>query len=332
MLFEIYNSLANRFPESCPHLFGSVVEGYPEIWLSINSVGHPFVLFEASENDAESDLKLQYIEAQFLCPCDITLETGTTKSGTYSIITLRDDDVDIVRVFLRLLEESFLFDDARHDGSTVRRKILEVSELFSRLEISLRDVVGLWGELYLLTIMHDIDRAVHSWCLSKTAQFDFVTDTHVFEVKSTLKSRREHRFSLEQLRPSGGITVYVVSILLTEISSGKTVGELMDEIYGGISNIECRKLFFRQCLSKGGKDIYSSGLRLGVYPERGSIAVYSAGCLPVPEVADGDPITKLRFDVDITELPAQPRNIAEQLIANLAPQTWPGSANKILKL
>ena len=316
MLFDIYNSLINRFPENCLNLFGSAVEGHPKIWLSINSVGHPSVLFEASKNDAESDLKLQYIEARFLCPCNITLETGTTKSGIYSVITLQDNDADIVRVFLRLLEESFLFDGARHDSSTIRHKILEVSELFSRLETSLRDVVGLWGELYLLTIMHDIDRAVHSWCISKTAQFDFVTDTYVFEVKSTLKSKREHRFSLEQLRPGGGITVYVVSILLTEISSGKTVGELMDKIYGGISNIECRKLFFRQCLSKGGKDIYSSGLRLGVYPEGGSVAVYPAECLPVPEVTDSDPITRLRFDVDTTKLPAQPRNIAEQLISN----------------
>ena len=294
--------------------------GDPELWFSVNADAYPYVLFEGSENDVESDLKLKYVEVQFACSCNITLEDGTTKSGIYTVVALKDDDPDIVRVFLRLLEEAFFSEGTRHDAGTIRRQILAVAELFSNLETSLRDVVGLWGELYLLSTALDVNKAVRAWCPRKTAHFDFVTDTHVFEVKATLKPRREHRFTLEQLRPDSGIPVYVVSILLTELSSGKTVGEFIDEIYTSVPNTEDRKRFFRQCLTKGGKDIYSPELRLGVYPGGKSVAVYLAEYFPVPQVTDGDPIRNVRFNVDITDLTALPRTAAASLLAFSTPE------------
>ena len=314
MLFDLYNTLVNRFPENCTHLYGAEVDGYLGIWFSINSLGHPNILFESLDDTADHDVKLKYIESRFLCHCEITLESGITKSGAYSVVTLKEDDSDIVRVFLRLIEESFLFPGAHHDGRTIRRKILDIAELFSRLETGLRDVIGLWGELHLMTVMSDLDKAVKAWCLARTAQFDFVTERHAVEVKSTLKSRRKHRFSLEQLRPSGGLAVYIISILLIEIASGKTVGEMIDEIYSALSDKKDKELFFRQCLMKGGKEIFSSGLRLDVFPEGGSVAIYSSETLPVPTILAGDPITSLRFDLDITGLPAQPPSVAEQLL------------------
>ena len=313
MLFDLYSSLVNRFPENCTHLYGTEVDGFSDIWLSINSLGHPNVLFESLDDATESDIKLKYIESRFLCHCDITLEGGTTKSGIYSIITLKEDDPDIVRVFLRLMEESFLFYGAHHDGPTIRRKILDIAELFSSLEMGLRDVVGLWGELYLMTLMSDVDKAVKAWCLARTAQFDFVTERNSIEVKSTLKSRRKHRFSLEQLRPGDGITVYIVSILLIEIASGKTVGELIDEIYDTLSDKREKEVFFRQCLLKGGRDIFSSTLCLGVYPEGESVAVFSSEELPAPTIEVGDPITGLRFDLDITRFSTETITVVEQL-------------------
>ena len=314
MLFDIYNILVRRFPDGCPHLFGSAVDGHPKLWLSVNTDAHPHVLFEASENDAESDLKLKYVEVQFSRPCEITLKDGTAKSGTYSVVTLKDDDPDIVRVFLRLLEEAFFCKGARHDAGTIRRQILAIAELFSSLDTSLRDVVGLWGELYLLGAAIDVNSAVRAWCLSSKARFDYVTDTHILEVKSTLKSTREHRFSLEQLRHGSEMPVYVVSILLTELSSGKTVGECVDEIYALILDAEDRNRFFRQCLTKGGKDIYGSELRLGTYPGGKSVAVYPAASLPSPQVANGDPIRNVRFEADITNVKAMSLATAAKLL------------------
>ena len=133
-------------------------------------------------------------------------------------------------MFLRLLEEALFSGGVQHDAGTIRRQILVLAELFSSLETNTADVIGLWGELHLLKTAFDVNRAVRAWCLAKTARFDFVTDAYVFEVKTTLKARREHRFSLEQLCPDSGVTAYIVSILLTELPSGKTVGELMRNI------------------------------------------------------------------------------------------------------
>lgn len=321
MLFDIYSVLVRRFPDGCLYLFGSAVEEYSAVWLSVNAEAHPYVLFETTGNDVEADLKLKYVEVQFACTCDITLEDGTTKSGTYTVVTLKEANPDIVRVFLRLLEEALFSGGVQHDAGTIRRQILVLAELFSSLETNTADVIGLWGELHLLKTAFDVNRAVRAWCLAKTARFDFVTDAYVFEVKTTLKARREHRFSLEQLCPDSGVTAYIVSILLTELPSGKTVGELMDEVYSSILDAEDRKRFFRQCLKKGGKDIYSSGLRLGVYPGGKSVAVYLAGHLPTPQVEDGVPIRNVRFDLDVTDVAALPDTAAASLLAFSDPES-----------
>lgn len=305
MLWKTYNGLIDRFPDDCANLFGTVVnnDGDASIWFSVNERGFPILLFEATPGEHQSYLKLKFIDVEFSRPCAITLESGVAESATYTLVRLNDDDPDIVRVFLRLLEEAFLTSPSQPRAKTIRSRILAIADLFRRLETSQRDVIGLWGELYMILQADNSDQAAQSWCLAKSAKYDFVTDEYVLEVKSTLKSARCHRFSFEQLRPAGEITLYIVSLLLIETPSGRTVGQLIEEIYQVIDDPEGRSRFFNQCLLKGGRDIYNSELCIGVFPEGMSIAVYEANTVPVPDIGVFDPITNIRFDVDLTNIP-----------------------------
>ena len=299
MLFETYQELAHRFPEACQHLFGSKINDAQGLWLSLDAQGQPHLLFKMAEDDGQPDLKLKSVEVRFACPCDIQLQDGSALSGTYTMVSLANDDPDIIRVFLRLLEEAFMVPGADHSTAAVRDQILAIADLFTRLNYDLNDVLGLWGELHIIRTAQDVNAATRAWSSSAHARYDFITDSFALEVKTTLKSTRQHRFSLEQLRPNADICVYIISILLNEIPGGEAVSGLIDEIYDALDDPESRARFFRQCLRKGGADIYGSDLRLGILPDGASIALFDAVTLPVPSLEGEDLISNVRFDLQL---------------------------------
>lgn len=304
MLFEAYQELARRFPDACQHLFGSKIDTALGLWLSLDAQGQPYLLFEMAEADDQPDLKLKSVEVRFACPCDIQLQDGTLLSGCYTLVSLASDDPDIIRVFLRLLEEAFLTTAANYSAAEVRGQILSIADLFTRQRVDLKDVVGLWGELHIIRTAQDVSAAAMAWSTSDRARYDFVTQHFALEVKTTLKSARQHRFSLEQLRPNSDIQVYIASILLAELPGGEMVCELIDEIYAVLNDPETSARFFRMCLRKGGVDVYGSDLRLSALPGGASVALYEAETLPVPSVDGGFPISRVRFDLDVSGLDA----------------------------
>jgi hypothetical protein len=314
MLLEAYQELSSRFPEACPHLFGGRVEGTEALWLSLNSQGHPCLLFEMAVDDGQPDLKLKSIDVRFACSCDIQLQDGCVLSGTFTLVSLRDDDPDIVRVFLRLLEETFLAPGARHSAAAVREQMLAIADLFTPLEDDVKDVLGLWGELHIIRSADNVAAAVQAWSSSSRARYDFMTERYALEVKTTIKANRVHRFSLEQLRAPAGIDVYVVSILLIELPGGETAHELVDEVYQALDDPSERARFFRQCLRKGGMDLYGAELRLAALPGGSSVAVFDAKNLPVPSVHEDDPISSVRFDLDLTTLERVPTNACHAIL------------------
>ena len=299
MLFEAYQELARRFPDACQHLFGSKIDGAHGLWLSLDAQGQPYLLFEMAEDDGQPDLKLKAVEVRFACLCDIQLQDGSALSGTYTLVSLTNDDPDIIRVFLRLLEEAFMIPGADRSAAAVRDQILTISDLFTPLNDDLKDVVGLWGELHIVRTAQDLAAAARAWSTSAHSRYDFMTEHFALEVKTTLRSARQHRFSLEQLRPNADLRVYVASILLTELPGGESVSALIDQIYAALEDPESRARFFRQCLRKGGVDVYGSELRLSTLPGDASIAVFDADTLPVPSLEGGGPISKVRFDLDL---------------------------------
>jgi hypothetical protein len=106
---------------------------------------------------------------------------------------------------------------------------------------------------------------------------------------------------MEQVRPSSDLNPYICSILLVELPSGMTVGELMDEVLELIEDAGDRSRVLHQCLKKGGKDIYSFALPLSVFPDGASLAVFHASNIPVPQVAESAPIYNVRFDTDLSD-------------------------------
>ncbi len=302
MLYRDYIELLNSIPSDCEHLFGGTFNPNNGHWLSINAQAYPHVLFSASTEFDESDLQLKFIGVAFSRECEIEVKGNIKKAGVYTIVRLNESDPDLVRIFLRLLDESLCQDQRIHKNRDIRRQILDLSNLFSLVDHEVKDIVGLWGELFVIYNAKNLEGAVKSWCTHKMAKYDFLCETYALEIKSTLKSVRKHKFSLEQIRPTDNHDVFVVSLKLVELPSGQRISELMDSIYRAISDKELRRKFFSQCLMKGGRNIYGDDTKIGVLPGEGSAAIFDASCIPAPVIHSSDPIENVHFDVDLSEV------------------------------
>ncbi|MBN9504740.1 MAG: PD-(D/E)XK motif protein [Altererythrobacter sp.] len=325
MLFEAYARLVKVFPDGCEHLFGSAVGADNRLWLSIDERLHPSLLFPADPSDERGDIALRFIDVEFSRACEIATEDADPISGTYTIVRLNEDDPEITRVFLRLLEESFCHDDRPLRNREIGDRMLGIADLFSRIENARGDVVGLWGELYIISKAASRLGAAESWCLHKSARHDFVAANFALEVKTTVKGNRQHRFSLEQLRPASTVDTYIASLQLVETHSGKTVSQLLESIYQEIENPSLRSAFFNQCLIKGGRDVYRNDLRLQPLSGDDALALYYARDIPVPYVEPTEPISNIRFDVDLSGTPQVEKDIRKKVLT-FGDDGWVGIA------
>ena len=302
MLFETYAKLVNDFPDDCGELFGQALTGDNTVWLSVDGDAYPSLLFASRREDARNDIELRSVSVHFSRDCGIEATDGRATSGIFTVVRVNENDPDVTRMMLRLLDETFRVRTKPYTNKEIAARILELADLFRQIAESEGDIVGLWGELHILSRAQNLDTAVQCWCLSKNAKYDYVTEGFALEAKTTLRSRRKHRFTLDQLRPGGDFRVFVASLAVVELNAGRTAADLMDDVYGKIGDDNLRPRFLAQCLVKGGRDIYRNTLKLGVFPDGTSLMILDAATIPVPEIAPASPIENVRFDVDLTDL------------------------------
>lgn len=302
MIFEAYAKLIRDFPAHCGQLFGISLTKSNSLWLSVDHDAYPYLLFHGQKEDFKNDIQLRSVSVQFSRDCAIESTNGESISDIFTIVKIHENDPDIVRILLRLLEETFRSHEKPYTNNEISIQIKELANLFKQIDDSTKDIIGLWGELYILSRSRHLDTAVRCWCCHKMAKYDYVTSAFVLEVKTTVRNRRKHRFSLEQLRPNADFRVIVASLTTVELSSGYSVTELMEELYDKIDDTELRASFLSKCVLKGGKDIYHSSLKLNVYPDGSSLSMFEASKVPVPLITSNSPIDNVRFDVDLTDV------------------------------
>jgi hypothetical protein len=303
MLFETYTGLVRNFPPQREGLFGQGLNDESGLWLAVDAHGYPSFLLAAQPTDARSDIELRFVGVRFSCKCEIVVENGDIVCGTYTIVRLEENDPDIVRLFLRLLEEAFCGDNAPRTNRAIGERILELANLFRQVENSQKDIIGLWGELQVIWAASSREAAARCWCQHQNAKYDFVCDGFAIEVKATLKPNRTHRFSLDQLRPSSDLTVFIASAQLVQAQGGRAVFELIDDILDSIGGADLRKAFLSSCLIKGGEDIYKSTVRFQFLARDIGIVYFAAADIPVPTVDHAAPISNVKFDVCLGALP-----------------------------
>jgi len=215
---------------------------------------------------------------------------------------LNDSDLDTTKLFLRLIEVVFGSKEQVFTDRQIRQEILRLSDLLQRTNDDKKGLVGLWGELHILRAADHFDEALKCWCSSSNAKYDFAAKNFLLEIKSTLKTTRLHRFSVEQLRPKIQVPLFIASLLLVERPGGESVGTLVDELLEKIDDTDLRAAFLSLCIQKVGANLYHADTKLSLLNNTGAIAVLDALDLPAPATDISDPISNIRFDIDLSKL------------------------------
>ncbi len=137
----------------------------------------------------------------------------------------------------------------------IKNELDLLKQLFSSLTKSDGNLTGLWGELCCIFQSYDMEFMVNSWHETKTSKWDFSFEESKVEVKTFSGTKREHKFSYEQLTPSKNTSLIVVSVYAEKSSNGITILELKDKILQQISSYELKEKLERLVLDTIGSQI-----------------------------------------------------------------------------
>ena len=181
--------------------------------------------------------------------------------------------------------------------------------LRSRRRLTPEEEAGLWGELWLLSQMTNVDDAIAAWQGPSRAPIDFFFGQTALECKTSGK-RLTHHISQSQFgRPAGDASVYFVSLWVGPDPLGTSLPELVTRINDRVSSpteFEAKLL-----------DIGYSRLDAALYRERFAVreppVVFPEAA--VPRVRSFDPgISAIRFTAVLDELAALEGAAAARLL------------------
>jgi len=161
-----------------------------------------------------------------------TLSIGpdNIREGKYhGILCLSDDSTD-KDTFIFILD-SVLSSGGLNNVDTINIIFRSLVNLFSveKTQDNISEQKGLWAELFFMRKNGGFRRWAKSWHNEPTGIFDFSTETKRLEIKSTTRPERIHEFSHTQLLTMPHQETTIVSYLLQEDDTGRSLKTLIDE-------------------------------------------------------------------------------------------------------
>jgi hypothetical protein len=217
---------------------------------------------------------------------------GRTRPG-YAI-ALRDSTLVevfaavVAHVASRLSVDSSAF--AKRED--VERYIAAWIEFFTPQSLSTERIVGLWGELYVLSSLPNFERGVVCWVGPYGQMFDFMGNGVSVEVKTSLRSSVAS-FSLTQIEGrDDGHSVFVR--VLKDDRNGRSI----DELIAGLRDALPNSVQFDATLARTG---YHAGANAELRLTAEDVRAIPNTKVPRPIVTDTR-IRSVRYEVDVDAL------------------------------
>ena len=207
-------------------------EGYSNHFLGINNENHIALLIKSSNKSQKKftsykgkNLKILFERVSRLS------ENGIEKSDKFTILHLNSEKKGLQSYFVEICKLILNNIGDNPDLSLVYNELENVKDIFLNLNKSrIKEEIGLWGELFLISIQRNKNKAIESWHINAKDRIDFNSGSIKIEVKTTLSNERKHVFKLNQLRNHYKEEVIVCSIMTSEIENGVSIKELLEEI------------------------------------------------------------------------------------------------------
>ncbi len=265
-------------------------------WIGVFGSGAPAIFFELEPRESGTARSLArglelIVSSRFELVGPVYRNTRT-RSG-YAV-ALRDTAlIDIfaavaahVAARLRVLPAAF------STQGDVERYLAEWIEFFSRQSLSYERAIGLWGELYVLSVLANVDRGVACWVGPYGQMFDFMGNGVSLEVKTSLRTAVAS-FSLGQTRDRDDGHAVFLRVLKDDMN-----GKSLDALVGGIRRKLRDPVEFEAALVRAG---YRGGANADIVLTAEDLRAVPNSKIPRPIVSDHR-IRSVRYEVDVDAL------------------------------
>lgn len=215
---------------------------------SINNL--PIILIKVSSSNNEPSENLsKFVSISYSKQC--LIQTDDSKFKDYfCTIELLEGDNHITEIFLSSIEKIIEIIDDNIDIKKLKKIILDFLNLWRNFNKSKSNIIGLWGELFLILSSNNPEILIESWREKNKFKYDFFNLNGSIEVKTTTTNERKHRFRhtqliektnnvviasiLTQQKQQGGIDIYDLEKKIIKNVNNK---ELVSKLYNGIYEV-----------------------------------------------------------------------------------------------
>ena len=193
-----------------------------------NFEGLPSILIKTKDQESiVSNYKGANILLRFNENCKIH-EDKT--SSMFTILSCRSDDELTIKMFLDICETTIPQLNNEPSAEEIKKITNVIIELFREISDKKRSIIGLWGELFLISSSSNKEKTLQAWHENPTDKYYFFDDNQALEVKCTSKTDRIHKFQHDQLL-SEIKDHYIASIMVSENpNDGSSVLDLYEDI------------------------------------------------------------------------------------------------------
>lgn len=271
-------------------------------WLARDYSGSPCLIISVRSPAGRSESRLELLSIQISVPCEIQSPHGASRA-TLTVLRCTSLVAEHQRLFVSLIDVVIAAIGEPATAAKVHEVIQQLSAMFSSLSRPPRTTVqGLWGELLLIASARDPARLMRAWHATTGDDFDFSEGESRLEAKTTSSHRREHVFTLDQVRPPLGTEARVASMIVRPAGGGTSIAALVADIERVLAGdpTMCMKLHTLVIETLGEQWADSADCRFDLELGASSLAYYCPESIPQLVGALPPGVSRVTFASDLS--------------------------------
>jgi hypothetical protein len=278
----------------------------PEHYVGLDSSGYPCILLRGSTGPMRSPIRLAALEARFAVPCQIIATDGKERQETLTVVICTSADPHTQSYFLHICETIIRIVGVNPSLAQIVDAVQRLVDLFRRLsQPASRSVIGLFGELYVISRSNDPRVAVRAWRSADDDRFDFAIDDVRLEVKASGQRIRAHNFSAEQCLPPSGTIGVLISLFIETTGGGLSLTELVQTVARRLAGDEALILKVQETVAEtlGETLLAALSIRFDERLAQTSLQIYDVMAIPAIRAGVPAEVTQVHFRSDLSRTP-----------------------------
>ena len=296
------------------------IPGVPRHRLAIDATGAPALLLRSADEGDLAPIALEHVTVQHGVHCRVRTPEALEEE-TFSVISCRSAEKALHEYFLCVCESLLDALGPMPSRTQIASMISSLAELFHAMSEPPRKLVqGLWAELFMIAHAADPLQLLQCWHAHPEDRYDFSSGAERLEIKSAITGIRQHRFSLDQIRPAASIRVIVASMFIERNARGVSLRGLADQIRGKIRSNSKETFHLERMIALIlGKNWRDMDIAFDLVVAGDSLRFYRAEDIPSvdPKVPAG--VCDVHFRVDLSAcVPLERSGMAEYALLRYA--------------